>query len=688
MFFLFLLFLTIVNYSKIKFLFNLSLLTYVNFRITLEFKICYNPTNMFVIKRSQHNPILIPNRDHYWEEFATFNLCPIKHGKTVYGLFRAISAVDALRNPRQISVIGIGISKDGIHFQGRTQFIIPKEAWDQFGCEDPRTTYFEGTFYTFYTALSKHPPGSDSIKVAVALSRDLKKVDERHLVTPFNAKAMTLFPERLNGKITVIFSASTDAPPAKMVIAQVDKMEELWSESFWQKWREKIDDYVIDPRRSQYDHVEVGAPPIKTKYGWLLIYSHIQNYFSSPNNFDKIFGIEALLLDLKDPRKIIGRTSGPMLAPEEPYELSGYVANVIFPSGALLQGDTLTIYYGAADTTACLAHVNFSDLLSSICPQSRDRFRFKRFAKNPIISPKSEHSFEAKATFNPAAILLGGKTHILYRALSPENTSSFGYASSKNGFDIEERLAAPIYSPREEFETKKINNGNSGCEDPRITKIGKNIYICYTAFDGVGPPRVAISSIKEADFLSHAWKWSKPFLVTPPGFDEKDACLFPKKFPNGYFILHRVGNEICGDYLTTLDFKHETIKKCIRIIGPRTNAWDSAKVGIAAPPVKTKKGWLLLYHGISRSHNTYRLGAILLNLKDPGIVLARSSEPIFEPKEEYEKTGIVNNVVFPCGMVLKDGLLYIYYGGGDKVIGVATMELDIILNALLHGMKY
>ena len=83
--------------------------------------------------------------------------------------------------------------------------------------------------------------------------------------------------------------------------------------------------------------------------------------------------------------------------------------------------------------------------------------------------------------------------------------------------------------------------------------------------------------------------------------------------------------------------KKETVKKCIRIIGPRINTWDSEKVGIAAPPIKTKYGWLLLYHGVSKSHSTYRIGAILLDLKDPTIVLVRGTEPIFEPEEEYEK---------------------------------------------------
>ena len=212
--------------------------------------------------------------------------------------------------------------------------------------------------------------------------------------------------------------------------------------------------------------------------------------------------------------------------------------------------------------------------------------------------------------------------------------------------------------------------------------------MCYTAFDSIGPPRITISFISEKSFLSRTWKWKKPFLITPEGFDDKDTCLFPEKFPNGYFIIHRVGYEVCGDYLRSLNFKKETIKKCIRIIGPRTNGWDNAKVGISAPPFKTKYGWLLLYHGVSKSHSTYRIGVVLLDLKDPAIVLARSTEPIFEPEEQYEKVGIVNNVVFPCGMVVRDNILYIYYGGADKVVGVATMELDIILKALVHGMKF
>ncbi|MDQ5922319.1 MAG: beta,2-mannobiose phosphorylase / 1,2-beta-oligomannan phosphorylase [Patescibacteria group bacterium] len=643
---------------------------------------------MFVVKRSERNPILIPDRNHYWEEFATFNLCPIKHGKTTYGLFRAISAPDALREPHQTSVIGIGKSSDGIFFKDRKPFIVPEKEWEQYGCEDPRVTYFEGKYYIFYTAISKYPMGPEGIKVAVAITRDFKKIDKKYFVTPFNAKAMSLFPERINGKIALILSAHTDSPPAKMAIAYLDKIEQLWSSDFWWKWEEKIDEHTIDPRRNDYDHVEVGAPPIKTKQGWLLVYSHIRNYFNSPEHGDRIFGVEALLLDLKDPKKIIGRTTNPLLVPEEAYELSGYISNVIFPSGAILNKDTLTIYYGAADTTVCTAKVNIHDLIYSMHPDTKDEYSFKRFPQNPILLPKEENSWESKAVFNPAAIELKNKIHILYRALSNDNTSTVGYAMTENGVDIKERLSSPIYIPREDFEMKKIDNGNSGCEDPRLTKIGKNIYIFYTAFDGIGPPMVAVSSIKESDFLAHKWKWEKPFLITPRGFDDKDTCIFPEKFKQGYFILHRVGNEICGDFLKNLDFKSEMVNKCIRIIGPRMNMWDGLKVGISTPPIKTKYGWLVIYHGVSKHKGIYRVGTMLLDLKDPTTVLARNTDFIFEPEEEWEKVGIVNNVVFPCGVVVRDKKLYIYYGGADKVVGVASMKLDIILKALVNSKKY
>src|SRR3989344_1250477 len=641
---------------------------------------------MFVVKRSHHNPILFPDKNHYWEASAVFNMSVIKNGKMFYGVYRAISATDRMHKPEQISIIGVGKSNDGRHFGEREQFITPQEEWEKYGCEDPRVTYFEGNYYIFYTALSKYPFEASGIKVAVAVSKDLKKIKEKHLVTPFNAKAMTLFPKRIDGKITVILSVNTDMPPAKTAIAQVDTIEELWNPKFWDEWYKNIDKHTFDLKRSPYDHIEIGSPPLETVHGWLLVYSHIQNYFEG-SNLDRIFGVEAVILSLSNPLKILGQTRGPLLVPRESYELLGHVPDVVFPTGAIIKKDTLFIYYGAADMTGCVAHVNLKDLLGTMLAETSSKWHFKRSTQNPIIIPNKKNSWEAKATFNPAAIRIRNTTHILYRTLSDDNTSYIGYASSRDGITIDERLAKPIYSPKEDFESKKIAGGNSGCEDPRVTKIGNTIYMCYTAFDGIGPPRVAITSIKGADFLKKNWKWEKPVLITPAGFDDKDTCIFQEKTKGQYFFLHRVGNEICGDYLKSLNFEKESVKKCIRIIGPRINSWDSSKVGIAAPPIKTKSGWLLLYHGVSKSHNTYRVGAVLLDLKDPAIVLARTTDPIFEPKELYEKVGIVNNVVFPCGMTVQNGLIYIYYGGADTVVGVATIELNIVLKALTRDIK-
>src|SRR3989344_6338759 len=423
---------------------------------------------MFVVRRSQHNPILIPEHTHPWEGMATFNWSPVRVGDTTHVFYRAMSLPDPLSTPQNISVIGHAQSSDGNHFEKRERFIVPKEKWEQFGCEDPRITTFEGTHYIFYTALSQYPFVSEGIKVAVALSKDLSKVDERHLVTPFNSKAMALFPERINGKMTVIFSAYTDSGAARMAIAQFDKKEGLWSPDFWNKWHTELGEHAINLRRTDYDQVEVGAAPIKTKYGWLLIYSHIQYYFGSFNYLPRNFGVEAVLLDLNDPRKIIARTKGPILVPEEPYELSGYVQNVTFPSCAFVDGDNLVIYYGAADTSSCIARVNLDDLVKTMSPETEKDWHLARGPHNPILVPDEKHPWESKAVFNPGALEFSGKIHLLYRALSDDNTSVIGYATSSDGLSIDERLSEPVYVPRESVEMKKITGGNSGCEDPRL----------------------------------------------------------------------------------------------------------------------------------------------------------------------------------------------------------------------------
>ena len=629
---------------------------------------------MFVVKRSLNNPILVPYREHHFEASAVFNMSVVKCGRKYIGLYRAMSFPDPLQNPKQISTIGRTESADGVHFDKRKIFIEPQEEWEKFGCEDPRVTFFEGQYYIFYTALGGFPFGADNIKAAVAISPDLKKITERHLITPFNSKAMTLFPERIGDKITFILTADPDSNHSKIAFGYADKISDLWNKEFWKKWYDDINLHSINIKRKDYDHVEIGATPLKISDGWLLVYSYIQNYFSQQEG-PVTFGIEALILDGNNPHTILDRTRGSLLSPEESYERRGTVAEVVFPSGALIEKNILHIYYGGADDVICRASVVLPDLLKAMKTKGFGSNLFVRAPDNPILTPIVEHEWESQAVFNPAALRLASKTYILYRAMSKDNIS------------ISERLPEPIYVPREPFEMKMNPGGNSGCEDPRLTLIDDLIYMCYTAYDGVHAPRVAITSIKVSDFLKKNFVWSKPTLDTPEGVDDKDACIFPEKINDKYLVLHRVGTDICADYLNSLDFEKEKINKCIVTLGPRNGTWDSAKVGISAPPIKTKAGWLLIYHGVSKSHSTYRIGAVLLDLKDPTIVLARSTDPIFEPTEFYEKVGIVNNVVFPCGLVVEKGIVYIYYGGADKVIGLAKCLLDDILDPLVRGAK-
>ncbi|MDP2629710.1 MAG: glycosidase, partial [Candidatus Harrisonbacteria bacterium] len=251
---------------------------------------------------------------------------------------------------------------------------------------------------------------------------------------------------------------------------------------------------------------------------------------------------------------------------------------------------------------------------------------------------------------------------------------------SEDGETITYRHPEPIYLPREPFEQKK-DGGNSGCEDPRISRIGNTLYMCYTAYDGVHVPRVAVSSISVRDFVRRAWNWSNPVLITPGEVDDKDACLLPEKVGGNYVILHRVASHICADISPSLDFQPEQVNKCFEVLEPRRGMWDGTKVGVGAPPIQTKAGWLLLYHGVS-NHSVYRVGATLLDLEDPTTVIARTADPIFEPQEEYEMKGEIPRVVFPCGAIVRDDTIFLYYGGADHVVGVAKLSLSKTLKAL------
>lgn len=329
---------------------------------------------------------------------------------------------------------------------------------------------------------------------------------------------------------------------------------------------------------------------------------------------------------------------------------------------------------------------------------SRIRSRLERFSGNPILSPKQENWWESKAVFNPGALYESGRLHLLYRAIGDMDVSCLGYASSPDGFHIDERLDEPAYFPREPFEGVGLvqrltgshgsryasgGGGMGGCEDPRLTRIEDRVFLTYVAYNGFSHPRSALSSISLDDFLVKNWAWEKPVLISPPGIIDKNACMFPEKIGGKYVIFHRVFPDILIDFVDTLDFDGETYLEGQYRIPSCDTSWDSRKVGAGPPPLKTKEGWLLIYHGVDdRDPGRYKIGAMLLDLLEPYSVIARTPEPLMEPEAVYENEGWKSGVVYPCGAAIIGDRLFVYYGAADRTTCVATIMLDRLLESL------
>jgi len=641
--------------------------------------------NKPTIVRHPQNPLLSPDPKNSFEKEGAFNPTVIKDGQYHF-LYRAMSTKkDHHDKQMSVSTIAYATSRNGVDFTKRGVLIKPEKIWEKYGCEDPRITKIGNKYFIFYTALSCYPPKPEGIRVGLAISKDLKTIQAKHLITHFNAKAMALFPEKVNGQYAAILTADTDRPPARIGLAYFNQLADVWSPGFWNKWYKCLDHYrhSINLRRINSDQVEVGAVPLKTKHGWLLVYAHIQNYYSPEK---RLFGIEAALLDKNDPKKIIARTDEPIIAPKAKYEKRGAVNNVIFPSGATIEGKYLRLYYGAADNYGALAEVDLKDLYKNMTKNPiKEVFLATKYHHNPILAPREENFWEANSVFNPAAVYEQDKFYLVYRAQSPEHTSTLGLAESNDGFHFK-RYNEPIYTPRADFEQKKEPGRLSGCEDPRITKMGDHFYIFYTAYNGIDHPRVAMSSIAIEDFVSHRFSWSDPIAISEFGIHNKNSCLLPEKVNGQYVILHRTGGrDIAIDYVKDLEDlkKEDNWLKKEQAIYPRPNGWDGEKIGIAGPPIKIDSGWMLLYHGVSDIDHQYRVGMMVLDQNNPGKVLYRSQYPIIKPTEKYEQEGDVPNVVFPCGVILVKNTLFIYYGGGDKVIGMATAQIDELLGQII-----
>lgn len=634
--------------------------------------------------RSKQNPLITPDPSHPWESYATFNGTIIQNNGNQILLYRAMGDETVYQGRKmRLSVIGKATSTDGEHFSNRTPFIVPQEKWELFGCEDPRATYIDGAYYIFYTALANYPPNAPGIRVAVAVSPDLQTISERHLVTPFNAKAMTLFPEKINGKYTALLTVNSDRPPSAIAYAQFDQLEDMWDSTFWTTWYENLDNYVVKLRRVNSDQVEIGAPPLKTDDGWLLIYSYIKHYLSE--QVKKEFRIEALLLDTVDITKVIGRVETPLLVPETPYEQVGQIENIVFPSGAKRVGDTLDIYYGGADSVCAKATTSWSSLRLQMETNAPATLKCAKFPQNPLLQPIPHHEWESAGVCNTAAVEIDGVVYLVYRAFTKNNTSNLGLAVSYDGYCIDERLPSPIFPLRTEFERPKQVGVGSGAEDPRITWIDDTLYMCYTAYDGE-LARLALTSISVSDFVHRNWDaWVLPTIISPPGVMDKDGALFPEKINGKYAFFHRIEPNIIIDFVDTLTFVNGSHLGSANIITPRNGSWDGIKIGINGPPIKTEKGWLVLYHGISKIDRHYRIGAFLLDNQDLTHIIGRTSYPILEPEKIYEREGVVPNVVFSNGHIVRDNKIIMYYGGADKVICGAEIEIDRLIDYCIRS---
>ena len=339
--------------------------------------------------------------------------------------------------------------------------------------------------------------------------------------------------------------------------------------------------------------------------------------------------------------------------------------------------------------------------------------KLKKTVNNPIIKPRA-YSWESEAVFNPGAVNVGGRIHLFYRALGNDGVSRFGYASSIDGINFKERLTYPVYSMKNSEEMKRhwpftspafpiysmnffaSGGGWGGCEDPRAVLMDGIIYLTFNVFNlnngwKWDSMRVAVISIKEKDLLNKKWTWQNFSYLSHLGDRQKNWVLFPEKINGKFVIFHNLDkgdpNKVFVSYVDKLDTSETpTVKDAPdpQVLPDHIVAWHKRTRSAAAPPIRTKDGWLLLYHAMDKDNSDrYKLGAMLLDLGDPEKILYRAQYPILEPDEWYEndwKPGII----YASGAVIKNGELFVYYGGSDKFICAASINLDELLKSIKH----
>lgn len=304
-------------------------------------------------------------------------------------------------------------------------------------------------------------------------------------------------------------------------------------------------------------------------------------------------------------------------------------------------------------------------------------FKLKRYSSAPIMLPDPTSVWENFNVFNPSVIFDNGLFHMHYRAQGIDWISRIGYAVSSDGVHWN-RLRQPVLQPEFEYESR-------GVEDPRVTKIDGMFYMTYTAY---GPYSGAGGEVADGSILpmiarsSNLITWERVAPIVR-GEDNKDHMLFPRRFNGRYLAFHRRRPCIWLAYSDDLTQWRE--QAMCKVMGPRSdNWWDNTSVGANGVPIETALGWLAFYHAYDKT-STYRIGVCLLDKDDPSKVIARPKEPILWPEELWEIKGDVPRVVFSNANIIVGETVYVYYGGADHVIGLATCPLRDILDFVRAG---
>lgn len=325
-----------------------------------------------------------------------------------------------------------------------------------------------------------------------------------------------------------------------------------------------------------------------------------------------------------------------------------------------------------------------------------------------ILLQKTDRPFERRAVLNPACIEKDGLVHMFYRAVSSDNISTIGYCTLR-GAKIISRLDKPLLYPEFDYESR-------GLEDPRLIFIDGVYYLFYTVYDGQNA-RVAYAisrdliGFEKKGLISPSLKYSEVLAILnkeklPERYFwygehyqkiiskdvwlwEKDFLLFSKKINGRFAMLHRVmpGIQLVSfesfEDLKNSEFWKRYFRTMEENVVLNPELWfETRKIGGGAPPLETPYGWLFIYHTVEDSTRVYRTGAALLDLDDPRQVIGRLKEPLFSPIEEWEKKGLVDNVVFSTSALKRGDRLWIYYGAADSLIAVRSLDLNKLLNGL------